>query len=148
MVINPIVGVYIPIIRIPFKRWDHPGTHRQANQSINPSPKCRVSWLDKNDFVGKQFHPRFGGKWDFYDFFYVFFPMFDLKIFGKMGILCVFSQFLPWRFGGKWYFYVVFPNFCLEDFWENCIFICFFPIFALKIFGKIGFLCVFPNFWL
>ena len=43
MVINPIIGFYIPIIRIPIKRWDD---HPQYNELIDPG-----SYVD-SFFVG------------------------------------------------------------------------------------------------
>ena len=51
MVINPIVGVYIPIIRIPIKRWDdHPqknATFDHGTYGSKIPPNCEASKANK-----------------------------------------------------------------------------------------------------
>ena len=60
----------------------------------------------------------------------------------------VFSQFLIWRFLGKWDS-CAFPNFWLEDVWENVMFIVFFSQFlSWRFLEKCDVYSFFPNFCL
>ena len=59
MVINPIVGVYIPIIRIPVKRWDdHPQQNATFNHGSNEHPKTKKSRILPETNVAPENRPK------------------------------------------------------------------------------------------